>query len=246
MHWSDTGIVLSVRRHGESSAVVHVLTADHGRHGGLVRGAFGRSKRGVLQPGNEIMVTWRARLSEHLGSFEVELKKSWAAQFLDDADRLAALNAACAVAETTLPERETHKPVYEGFLVLLGALADGESWPQVYVRWELGVLAELGFGLSLNRCAASGREDDLVYVSPRSGRAVSAEAGEPYRDKLLHLPPFLVGERGGVAANDPWTDIRAGFELCGFFLDRHVFSHRPGGEPMARSRFAEIISSPKA
>lgn len=243
MQWSDTGIVLSARRHGETSAIVHLLTAEHGRHGGLVRGAFGRGKRGVLQPGNEVMVTWRARLADHLGSFEVELKKSWAAQLLDDAHRLSCLNAACAVAETALPEREAHKPVYDGFLVLLAALADGESWPQVYVRWELGVLAELGFGLSLDRCAASGRQDDLVYVSPRSGRAVSATAGEPYRDKLLHLPPFLAGARGGIAANDPWADILAGFKLCGFFLDRHVFAHRRGGEPKARSRLGELFSA---
>jgi DNA repair protein RecO (recombination protein O) len=219
------------------------LTAEHGRHGGLVRGAFGRSKRGVLQPGNEVELTWRARIPEHLGSFEVELKKSWAAHILDDARRLAALNAACAVAETALPEREAHAPVYEGFLVLLSALADGDSWPQVYVRWELGVLSELGFGLSLDRCAASGVREDLVYVSPKSGRAVSAEAGEPYRDRLLRLPPFLAGERGGAAARDPHNDISAGFELCGFFLDRHVFAHRRGGEPKARSRLADIFLS---
>lgn len=239
MQWTDQGIVLRARRHGESSAIVTLLTRAHGRHAGLVRGGAGRRQRGVLQPGNEVEAAWRGRLAEHLGSFTVELTAARAAPLLDDPLRLAALDSACTLTDAALPEREPHRPLFEAFRILLDALQGEEDWLPVYLRWELGLLGEMGFGLDLGQCAVTGATEDLAYVSPRTGRAVSAVAAAPYRDRLLVLPGFLVAGRGAPPANDPAADLRAGFELTGFFLERHVFHRERGGLPAARDRFVE-------
>lgn len=231
MDWTDDGIVLGLRKHGENDTIVTLFTAEHGRHLGIVHGGNGRRVRGIYQPGNRVRARWRARLSEHLGSFTCELGKSYAGVALDDPLRLAALTSACAVANASLPERELHATAYQGFLDFLAAL-DGEDWPSAYVRWELRLLAELGYGLDLATCAATGRVEDLLYVSPKSGHAVSAEAGAPYENRLLPLPAFLTGE----AAWDQ-AAIRDGLKLTGHFLARHVFAARKEGEPAARSRF---------
>ncbi len=193
MDWTEDGIVLAARKHGEASAVVQLFTRGHGRHAGLVRGGAGSKARGVYQAGNLVAARWRARLAEHLGSFTCELVRSHAAAILDDPLRLAGLASACAVAEATLPERHPYPELYDAFAAMIGALANDPAWSAVYVHWELTLLGELGFGLDLGRCAATGATDDLVYVSPKSGRAVSRLAGEPYRDRLLPLPGFLVG-----------------------------------------------------
>ena len=232
MDWTDDGIVLSARRHGETSAIVQLLTATHGRHAGLVRGGAGKRARGLYQPGNQVRAAWRARLAEHLGAYTCELATSRAAGLMDDPARLAALSAACAVAEAALPEREPHAPVYNGFIALLDAL-EADTWPEVYVRWELGLLAELGYGLELDKCAATGRNDQLAWVSPKSGRAVSLSAGEPYRDRMLPLPAFLTN-----GSEAPPADIAAGLGLTGFFIDAHLC--RPFGRslPAARERLA--------
>ncbi|MCC6918630.1 MAG: DNA repair protein RecO, partial [Alphaproteobacteria bacterium] len=177
MEWAEEAIVLAARRHGESDAIVAVLTRGHGRCAGLVRGGAGRRAGPVLQPGNRIAARWRARLEGHLGTLAAELVHGHAARFLDDPDRLAALSAAAAVADLALPEREPHPRAFDGFVGLLAALEADTGWAAAYVRWELDLLAELGFGLDLARCAATGTEADLVYVSPRSGRAVSRAAG---------------------------------------------------------------------
>jgi DNA repair protein RecO (recombination protein O) len=184
MQWRDDGIVLAVRKHGETGAVVSLLTRAHGRHAGLVRGGAGRRQRGVLQAGNEVHAEWRARLAEHLGSYTVELTRARAAELLALPAPLAGLSAACAVLEATLPEREPHAPLYDALAVLLDALAASEAWPAVYVRFELGLLQELGFGLDLQACAMTGATEGLAYVSPRSGRAVTAEAAAPWKEKL--------------------------------------------------------------
>ena len=236
MEWSDDGIVLSARKHGESAAVVSVLTAEHGRHAGLVRGGSGSRMRGVLEPGNRVHVRWRARLEEHLGSFECDMVANVSAGLLDDPLRLAALQAICAVAEAALPERERHAAVYMGMLGLLDALG-GEAWAGHYVRWELALLADLGFGLDLSACAATGSNDNLTYVSPKSGRAVSASAGEPYRDRLLALPGFLLRER-----HDPGVgEVAAGLALTGYFLDRHVLAPHGKALPSARGRLLDRL-----
>ena len=233
MEWSDEGIVLQARPHGETATVVSLLTRAHGRHAGLVRGGQGRRLRGLYQPGNQITATWRGRLPEHLGSFTGELLTGFAAHYLDDAERLAGLASVLALIERALPEREPHPACYDGTFALLAAL-DSEHWAEATVRWELALLAELGFGLDLERCAGGGNNDQLAYVSPRSGRAVSLAAGEPYRDKLLMLPDFLVGRGEGGH-----HEVAAGLALTGFFLERHIFHPNNQALPPARQRFAE-------
>ena len=233
MNWRDRGIVLASRPHGETGAVVQILTAQHGRHAGLVRGGQGRRARGILQPGNEVAADWSGRLPEHLGSLTCELVDSHAARLMEMPDRLAALTSAAALCERALPEREPHPACFEGFLVLLTAL-DGEHWAEVYVRWELALLSELGFGLDLTACAGGGDNDQLAYVSPRSGRAVSLAAGEPYREKLLSLPRFLAGRGTGGR-----EEVAQGLELTAFFLRRYIFHPQDRDLPKARLRLAE-------
>lgn len=236
MDWSDDGIVLSARKLGESAAVVNLLTRAHGRHAGLVRGGAGRRWRGVLQPGNQVAAVWRARLSEHLGTYTVEPARERLSALLDDPLRLAALSAAAAVAEVALPEREPHPVLFEGLLSLLDALERSPAWAAVYVRWEVELLKELGFGLDLSRCAATGTTEDLAFVSPRSGRAVSAAAAAPYADRLLRLPRFLLGSQGGKAEA---AHIADGLALTGFFLERHVLAPAQVRLPPARIRLVE-------
>jgi DNA repair protein RecO (recombination protein O) len=240
MHWVDDGIVLNVRKHGETSAVLSLLTRSHGRHAGLVRGGVGRKLKGVLQAGNEVEVEWRGRLAEHLGTFAVELKAACFAAVLDDPMRLAGLSAACALTEAALPEREPHAPLYDAFKVFLASLVAAEpEWPAVYVRWELGLLAELGFGLDLSQCAATGVTEGLTHVSPKSGRAVSSDAARPYGERLFRLPRFLAGEQGGVVGVGAGDDLRDGLALTGFFLERYVFLPHQQKLPAARSRLVE-------
>jgi DNA repair protein RecO (recombination protein O) len=264
MEWTDEGIVLSARRHGESGAVVTLLTRDHGRHAGLAHGAGSRRARGLFETGNRVQAIWRARLAEHLGHYSCELLESYAAALLDDPLRLSALTAAAAVADAALPEREPHPRTYEGLRALLGTLAASPpgpaglatAWPADYVRWELDLLADLGFGLDLTRCAATGGQEDLVYVSPKTGRAVSAAAGAPYRDQLLPLPAFLAqpGIAQPAAAGEPpdAAAILAGLRLTGFFLDRYVFAHPAGhvaaaGQAAAtRDRFVQRLRAAAA
>jgi len=237
MQWTDDGIVLSTRKHGETSMIVSILTRDHGRHIGLVRGGSGKRARGIYQPGNAVSSHWKARLPEHLGAYECELTKANAADLLNDPLRLAALSAACAVADAALPEREPHAPVFEGMAILLDSIHAGSSWPSVFVKWELGLLRELGFGLDLSRCAATGRSEELAYVSPKSGRAVSIAAAEPYLDVLLPLPGFLLTE--GAAGNG--EEVQQGLRLSGYFLSRHVFAHHGNKSPQARERMVERL-----
>lgn len=235
MDWTDEGILLSARKHGESSVIAVALTREHGRHAGLVRGGTGRKVRGLLQAGNRLQLHWRARLADHLGAFTCELLDGFAGQVLDDGDRLAGLAAACAVTEASLPERESHPTLYDGLVALMGAL-QGPDWARAYVAWEVGLLGELGFGLDLQTCAATGTTEGLIYVSPRTGRAVSRDAGAPYRDKMLILPDFLRGESGGKA-----NDVVNGLRLTGHFLRRHVFVD--GGLPPARARLLNRLAA---
>lgn len=233
MDWTDPAVVLSARRYGEGSAVVTVLSRSHGRHAGLVRGGAGKAARGVLQPGNMVQATWRARLAEHLGHFTCEMLTAHAAAVLDDADRLAALSSACALAEATLPEREPHVASFEALSAFLESLAS-EAWPTVYVHWELALLRDLGYGLDLGRCAVTGSSDDLAYVSPKSGCAVSLAAAGPYKDRLLPLPRFLTAGGEGDAAG-----VAQGLRLTGWFLERNVLGPRQSALPSARSRLVD-------
>ncbi len=239
MNWSDIGIVLSARKHGEGSAIVSLMTLEHGRHAGLVRGGSGKRARGIYEAGNLVSVEWRARLEDHLGSFTCELLQPQAALYLDDSFRLSGLSSACAVLEMALPEREPHPEIYESLFNFIVNLSE-DTWLEEYVKWELDLLADLGFGLDLTSCASTGQNDELIYVSPKSGQAVSTNAGEPYKDKLLALPDFLMNEQ----KNPPEIDFNAlylGLNLTGYFMGRHVFSHHNNGEPPARIRLVDRI-----
>ena len=175
MEWSDDAIVLSSRAHGENGAILELLTRDHGRHAGLVRGGASRRVKPTLQPGNSVHVQWRARLEEHLGSFICELARARAGELMDSRERLAGLNAFTAILGAAMPERQAHAPVFRGAEILLDAMVahDAAHWLPLYIRWEAGLLEDLGFGLDLRECAATGAKDDLIYVSPKTGRAVS-------------------------------------------------------------------------
>jgi len=236
MQWRDEGFVIAVRRHGEASLIVELLTREHGRHAGFVRGGQSPKVRAVLQPGNEVAAVWRGRLAEHLGTIGCELVRANVARLLDDPDRLAALSAAAALIAAALPEREPHPDVFVSFARLLEALDSGIEWPAHYVGWERNLLAALGFGLDLNRCAVTGATTDLAYVSPRTGRAVSRAAGLPYHHKLLLLPDFLW--RGGSADH---AQIALGMTLTGDFLARHVFAPQGRSLPAARLRLGDRL-----
>lgn len=240
MDWTEDGIVLAGRKHGESGLVLSLLTRGQGRHAGLVHGGAGRRARALYEPGNFLRATWKARLAEQLGHFSCELIAANTARLLDDPLRLAIVTAACSVVEAALPEREPHPGTFDGLAGLIGAIDDPDIATR-YVRWELELLGELGFGLDLTECAATGANDNLAYVSPKSGRAVSAAAGEPYRDRLLKLPRFLLG----TAEAGP-RELAEGLRLTGHFLQENVFAHRAGGAPAARARLVErLVSHPR-
>jgi DNA repair protein RecO (recombination protein O) len=237
MQWIDEAIVLGVKRHGETSVIVELMTAERGRHLGLVRGGAGRRMRGVLQPGNSLRATWRARLDEHLGNFVVEGINLRAAGYLDAAHAVHGVTHLAALCRL-LAEREPHAAIYGTLDAILDQLDDPRVAAASIARFELAFLAELGFGLDLQSCAATGTTADLIYVSPRSGRAVSRAAGEAYRDKLMALPAFLRDDDLPASA----ADLAAAFALTGFFLDRHAFAPRGLALPEARTQFVAAIS----
>ncbi len=232
MQWTDEAIVLGVERHGETSVILELMTQARGRHLGLVRGGGGTRLRGVLQPGNSLRATWRARLDEHLGHYAVEGLNLRAAGFLPAAHAVHGVTHLAALCRL-LAEREPHAAIYGVLEAILDRLDDPIAAAVAIARFELALLAELGFGLDLDSCAATGATQELIYVSPRSGRAVSRAGGEAYRDKLLKLPAFLRVEDGPVSA----ADLADALALTGFFLDRHAFAPRGLVLPEARGPF---------
>ncbi|WP_431014705.1 DNA repair protein RecO [Bradyrhizobium pachyrhizi] len=240
MEWTDEGIVLGVRRHGESSAIVELLTREHGRHLGLVRGGASSRMRPLLQPGNSVTAVWRARLDEHLGMYALEGTRLRAATLLGSSHAVFGVTHLAALARL-LPERDPHEDIY---WMLQGTLDDFEDAGVAAVhliRFELAMLTELGFGLDLENCAASGETTDLIYVSPKSGGAVSRAAGEPWRDRLLPLPAFLREGEGGA---NSWSDqdLLDGFQITGLFLLRHVLEPRGQGHSDARDGFINAVT----
>ncbi|HBS30235.1 MAG TPA: DNA repair protein RecO [Parvularcula sp.] len=230
MEFTDDGVVLSARSHGESAAVADILTPHHGRWAGLVYGGQGRAKTPLLQPGNGVKATWKGRLDDSLGFFALELTEARAASLMQDRLSLAALTAACAVASATLPERQAHPRIYHTLRILFDHLDDIDIWPALMARWELGLLAELGFGLTLDKCAATGAREDLIYVSPKSACAVSAEAGEPYKDRMLPLPAFL----RDPGANATLADAIEGLKTTGHFIETRILHLSNRETPEAR------------
>ncbi len=240
MEWTDEALVLGAAKHGESAVIVELLTRSHGRHKGLVRGGSGSRMRGVMQPGNRVAVEWRGRLAEHLGTATLELIDANAASVMSDPPRLLALAALCAVASTALPEREPHPEVFEGALpvidLLRGTAADLPQMAAALVYWELGVLGALGYGLDLSSCAVTGQTEGLVYVSPRTGRAVSRDAAGDYADRLLRLPGFIADRTAPDAAG-----LLTGFDLTAYFLERDVYVPSRMRLPPARARFLDLL-----
>jgi DNA repair protein RecO (recombination protein O) len=238
MEWRDEGIILGTRRHGETSAILEVMTGAHGRHLGLVRGGRGRRMQPLLQPGNRVELHWRARLDEHLGLYQVEPLELNAARLFDSAVAVFGLQTLAAHLRL-LPERDPHRTLYETLGLVIGHLDDPVSAAELLIRFELLVLDELGFGLDLSQCAATGSRDDLAYVSPKTGRAISRSAGSPWQDRLLALPAFL--RRGAGRRGSP-AEIEAAFRLTGFFFGRHVYEARGIEPPQARAAFLSALN----
>ncbi len=231
--WQDQSIILSVRRHGENGAVISLLTQNNGRRVGYVRGAFSSKNRGTLEVGNIVDANLRARSDDSLGTLALELVRSTAARIMQDALKLSALQSACGLCDQAIPEKEGDQGVYNGLLALLDIL-EGEAWAAGYIMWEVALLKELGFSLDLSKCAGGGDDTALAYVSPKSGKAVSFDAGAPYKDKLLSLPDFLKPQ-GGSADNE---NIAKGLAMTGYFLEHWVFVHHNRGLPEARNRLS--------
>lgn len=230
MEFEDDAYVLSARAHGETGAIVELLTAHHGKYAAHVAGGASRRIKPFLQAGARVILNYRARVSDQLGSAQLEPVGEGPSALFDDALALAGLAAAAAVAAGALPEREPHPGAFLAFEALSSALLMPDIWPAVFVRFEAGLLQDLGFGLDLSKCAATGSTDDLIYVSPRTGRAVSREAGAPYKDKLLVLPPFLLASQTGLGVGD----VGAGLDLTAHFLNAFVFA--PLNRPLPPAR----------
>lgn len=240
MHWQDHAIILSTRKYGENAALVQCFSHEHGVYRAMVRGITGKRNRGLYQAGNLVEATWKARLSEQLGTLTAELSRSYAATLMADDKRLTALCSALALVEQMLPEREPHPHMFSMLVSLLESLQMDEGWAEDYVRFELELLQELGFGLDLSCCAATGEVEDLYYVSPKSGRAVSRKAGAPYCNKLLPLPGFLLGNPMGTAENQ--QKIKNGLALTGFFLNKYILEPHGWKMPAMRVRLAVLLT----
>lgn len=235
MQWSDEAIILSARNYGESALVVQLFSPTQGKHAGLIRG---RKHLNQVQSGNLVQVSWKARLSEHLGNFTLEMTRPYAALVMDNSVKLSALMTACSLIESSFPERAPHTEMYDSLKFLLQALShDSDDWVRAYVDFEYTLLNELGYGLDLSECAATGSTENLIYVSPKSGRAVSSQAGEPYKDKLLNLPAFLTNNQQPTTSND----LTSSLILTGYFLKKHRenITHTP--LPDARQRLMEAL-----
>ncbi|CUH68738.1 DNA repair protein RecO [Thalassovita autumnalis] len=237
MEWRDQGILLAVRKHGETSAILEVFTPRHGIHAGVMRGATSRKIAPILQPGAQLDVQWRARLEDHIGSYSVEPLRSRAAMVMQDRQALAGLNAVCALLVHSLPEREPHPALYERTEALFDILDETELWPLAYLRWEVALLEELGYGLDLDECAVTGKTQDLIYVSPKTGRAVSREGAGEWADRMLPLPFAL---KGGLDP-DP-QEVALGLRTTGHFLQKSLASGTRGRPlPEARQRFIDRL-----
>jgi DNA repair protein RecO (recombination protein O) len=228
--WRDDGIVLTLRPHGEAALITGVLTREHGRHLGVVHG---QRRRAQLPPGTLVSAQWRGRLADHLGTWTLEVDRTPAAAIMDEPLRLLALVSACAVLDAALAERQPLPAAYDGTMAFLDTLTT-QHWDAAYVQWEVGLLGVLGFGLDVSRCAVTGSNDHLAFISPKTGRAVSLSAAGPYRDRLLPLPGFLIGREPAVPAA-----VAQGLELTGHFVDRHLFAQAGRPQPEARTRFVD-------
>lgn len=236
MEWTDSAIVLGARHFGEGKLVAELFSREHGRFGGVVHG--GRRAAPSLQAGNLVHAGWKARLSDQLGFFHpLELVQPHATRLLDDPVALAGLSSAVALIRGVAPERQAYPQLYDALIVLIEAMPHKHVWPALYARFELGLLAALGYGLDLSRCAVSGETEGLAWVSPRTGRAATFEAGAPHAELLLRLPAFLIDAEAELVEGD----VADAFALSGYFLERRLFDHKGEGMPEARRRLIERL-----
>jgi DNA repair protein RecO (recombination protein O) len=237
IEWRDEGALLKVRKHGENSAIIEVFTPERGLTAGIVRGGTSRKIAPLLQPGAQLAVTWKARLEDHLGSFTVEPVRSRAAQVMQDRIALAGLNAVTGILSFVLPDREKHTPLYARTIALLDLLGQNDVWPLAYLQWEVALLEEMGFGMDLSACAVSGLNDDLFYVSPRTGRAVSRLAAGEWADRLLPLPHVLLGQ-----GDADISEIVRALRTTGYFLNNHLAKSLGDRQiPEARQRLIDAM-----
>lgn len=239
MQWSDDAILLSVSKYGERGGVVGILCREQGIYRSISKNAYTKSQRGLFQPGNLVNIEWKARLSEHMGSITTELLQPIAPLLLDDPVALNALNSLCGLLLKTIHEREPHPALYDKSEALLQHMAAGNIWLPYYVKWEISLLRELGFGLDLSQCASTGEKTNLHYVSPKSGRAVCAHAAEPYKDRLLRLPAFLISDVAAEAISD--ADLRDGLKLTGYFLRNWIADPHRLAFPQAREQLFDRL-----
>jgi DNA repair protein RecO (recombination protein O) len=236
MEWVDDAIVLGARHFGEGKLVAEVFAREHGRFGGVVHA--GRKSQPILQAGNVVHAGWKARLSEQLGFFNpLELVEPHATRLLDDPIALAGLTSAVSLVRGAAAERQAYPQLYDALIVLIEAMPHREIWPALYARFELGLLGALGYGLDLSRCAVTGATEGLAWVSPRTGRAATHEAGAPHADVLLRLPPFLVDAEAELKEGD----VADALALSGYFLERRLFDQKGEGLPEARRRLIERL-----
>ncbi len=246
MEWQAEAIVLSATKLGEADAVLDVMTREQGRYRGFVKGGLSRRNKANLQVGNRLFVSWRSRIETNLGRFTVELNHSPLGQMIGDGARLSALSTVASIISSTMTERESHEGVYISLQAIINLLENQETsltdWAAAFSRLEMGILQELGYGLDLSECAATGSKENLVYVSPKSARAVSESAGFPYKEKLLSLPQYLLPDFSGEMK---LQDVIQGMQLTGYFLDRNIWNVRAGGQPAARDRFMSTLMKQK-
>lgn len=215
MKWHDQGYILSLKSHGENSRLVSIFTCDHGRHAGLWRAS--KRTQSLVQVGCFTDCNWSARLPEHLGMWQLEIISSPMGRLFQDKRRFAAVTSLTTLVDQLLPERHLYQDLYYLFDAFMQQRIWQDDWLAAYVAYELSLLEQLGFGLDLQRCAATGQTTDLIYVSPKTGRAVSAAAGEPYKDRLLRLPSYFLSGHEPTA-----DDLQLALQLVGYFLQQHL------------------------
>ena len=239
MRWESEGIVLGFNFHNEKSYILEVLTKEHGRHKGLIRGIHSKNLRSVIEPGNEVKALWSGRLETHLGNFKIEPIKSWSSLILNKKDKLTALSSLCSLISLTMAEKQPNDLIYYNSKEMIKKVSsDDDDWIKEYINWELGLLSEIGYGIDLSKCAVTSKKDELVYVSPSSGRAVTLEGAGSYKDRLLKLPNFIVSDDHEYDNND----IVHGLELTEYFLRKRFFEPNNLNFPQSRNRLKEIFN----
>jgi len=238
VRWSSEGFVLSLKPHNEKSYILEVLTIEHGKHKGLIRGVHSKNIRSIIEPGNEIIAHWSGRLETHLGNYGVESIKSWSSLILNDRKKLCALTSACSLISNTIAEKQPNENIYTGLKFLIQILtSNNDQWIKDYIIWELNLLTEIGYGLDLTKCAVTNEKDNLVFVSPATGSAVTEIGAGQYKNKLLKLPKFLINEK----FDHDTEDVIDGLNLAEFFFDKWFYKPNNLNFPESRNRLKDMF-----